>query len=219
MVSRLERIYQTLYAHFGPQGWWPADSRFEMIAGAILTQNTSWKGVEKAIAALKAEGLMDPLTMAGTDPGKIQRLIRPAGFFRQKTERLLNISRVIGRWHGDLDGFFRKPMPEARKELLSLKGLGPETADSILLYAGNKPVFVVDAYSKRICSRLGLIKTDDYDTLKDFFERNVRRDVSVYQEFHALLIALGKNYCLSQSGKARCATCPLEAQCEADLLS
>lgn len=220
MVTSLDTVYSRLYEHFGPQGWWPADTKFEMIAGAILTQNTSWKGVEKAISALKAEKLMNPSRLVNAGQEKIRRLIRPAGFFRQKTERLLNMSRtIIETWNGDINRLFKKPVPEARKELLSLKGLGPETADSILLYAGDKPVFVVDAYSKRICSRLGLIDTDDYDELKRFFESRVKPDVSVYKEFHALLVALGKEYCLSQAARSRCSHCPLEDCCEAGLLT
>ncbi len=220
MVDRLGKIYAKLHDHFGPQGWWPADGPFEMVIGAILTQNTTWKNVEKAIASLKAEGLLDPMDLIKTGPDEIQRLIRPTGYFRQKTERLLAISyAIIDKWDGDLGNLFKKPASQARQELLSFKGLGPETVDSILLYAGNKPVFVVDAYSKRICERLGLIKTKDYNELQRFFESNIPVDVEVYKEFHALLVALGKEYCSSNEANMKCHLCPLEADCETGLLA
>lgn len=191
-----------------------------MMVGAILTQNTAWTNVEKAIRSLKSQGLIDPLRLTEARQEKIEQLIRSTGYFRQKTERLINMSRaIVSRWNGDLTELFGQPLTQARGDLLSLKGLGPETADSILLYAGDKQVFVVDAYTHRICERVGLIRKKDYDGVQKFFEANLPVDTGIYKEYHALLVALGKSYCLSSLEKAKCPECPLEAECETGLLA
>ncbi|MFZ3063045.1 MAG: endonuclease III domain-containing protein [Actinomycetota bacterium] len=216
MRSLLE-LYSRLYDSFGPQGWWPAKSSFEMIVGAILTQNTAWTNVEKAIAALEERDLLHTEKMAKVPEEKLEMLIRPSGYFRQKAQRLKAISdHLVRNYHGELEKLFSLPRLRVRGELLKVSGLGKETADSILLYAGEKPVFVIDAYTRRICHRLGLTSLTRYDDLQRFFERNLPPDVKTYQEFHALLVALGKEHCRRVP---RCAGCPVGRDCEAGLLS
>lgn len=216
-MRSLIELYGRLYDSFGPQGWWPAESPFEMIVGAILTQNTAWANVEKAIGALKERDLLQMGKMARVSVEKLQTLIRPAGYFRQKAQRLKAISdHLIINYDGELEKLFSLPRLRARGELLKVSGLGKETADSILLYAGEKPVFVIDTYTRRICHRLRLTSLSRYDDLQRFFERNLPPDVKTYQEFHALLVNLGKEYCRRVS---RCAGCPLGRDCEAGLLS
>jgi endonuclease-3 related protein len=188
-----------------------------MIVGAILTQNTAWTNVEKAIAALKERDLLHIEKIARVPEEKLQTLIRPAGYFRQKAQRLKAISDYLTiKYDGELGKLLSLPRLKARRELLNISGLGKETADSILLYAGAKPVFVIDTYTRRICHRVGLTSLNRYDDLQRFFERNLPPDVRTYQEFHALLVALGKEHCCKIS---RCVGCPLGRDCETGLLS
>ena len=205
-------IYQRLLSAYGPQGWWPADTRFEVMVGAILTQATAWRNVERAIQRLKAAGALSPERMARLSEGELAELIRPAGFFRQKTRRLRALLRLIGQ-HGSVEGLLSLPAGELRRQLLSVPGVGPETADSILLYAAGYPVFVVDAYTKRILHRLGLLSGEKagYEEVQELFESNLPRDPKLYGEYHALLVRHAKEHCRA---RPRCPGCPLAPVCE-----
>jgi len=208
----LVEIYQRLLSAYGPQGWWPADTRFEVMVGAILTQATAWRNVERAIQRLKAAGALSPERMASFSEQELAELIRPAGFFRQKTRRLRALLRLIGR-HGRVEGLLSLPAEELRRQLLALPGVGPETADSILLYAAGYPVFVVDAYTKRILHRLGLLSGEKagYEEVQGLFESNLPRDPKLYGEYHALLVRHAKDHCRA---RPRCPGCPLAPVCE-----
>jgi endonuclease-3 related protein len=205
----LPQFFQTLTARLGPMHWWPAKTPFEVIVGAILTQNTAWANVERAIANLRRERLLTPRTLERVPQGKLARLVRPSGYFRQKARKLKAFVRFLRRdFHGSLRAMFGTPTAELRERLLCVHGIGPETADSILLYAGNHPVFVVDAYTKRILLRHGLIdEKTSYEDVRQLFERNLPRDAALYNEFHALLVNVGKNWCRTQ--QPRCDECPL----------
>ena len=199
-----------LLAAYGQQHWWPADSAFEMMVGAILTQNTNWQNVEKAITQLKAVDALDAQTMLDMDEARLRELIHPSGFFRQKAARLRLLCSFYleqGREQGI------KNLPDARASLLSLNGIGPETADSMLLYALGTPVFVVDAYTRRIFARLGLTAADaTYSELQEYFHAQLDKDVSLYKEFHALIVQHAKHYCRV---KPLCTHCPLGPSCPA----
>ncbi len=203
-------IYHVLLTAYGPQYWWPADSPFEMMVGAILTQNTNWQNVEKAIANLQLSGALDARAMLDMDEIRLRELIRPSGFFRQKAARL----RLFCKFYLEQDreqGI--KDLADPRAALLSLSGIGPETADSILLYALGIPVFVVDAYTKRIFTRLGLLQEKtDYSQTQAWFHAQLDKDVSLYKEFHALIVQHAKQYCRV---KPLCAHCPLGPICPA----
>jgi endonuclease-3 related protein len=223
-------LYEFLLDTFGHQHWWPVDEqyhqnqksdpRFEIIVGAILTQNTAWTNVEKALGNLKKHKALTIHTMANIKEEKLKTMIQPSGFFNQKAERLKSFSSYMEKkYHEDLLNFFSRRTSEIRHELLSLKGIGPETADSILLYAGNHPVFVVDSYTKRICQRFPLsILSESYDDIQYFFENEListipkEELVSTYKEFHALLVELAKKYCWKKN--PNCATCPLINLCK-----
>ncbi|UCD49787.1 MAG: endonuclease III domain-containing protein [Phycisphaerales bacterium] len=206
--EQLNEIYELLLAAFGPQHWWPGETTFEIILGAILTQNTSWTNVAKAIANLKGAGALEPETLHALDAEVIEKLIRPAGYFRIKTKRLQNFMQWLFDEHGgDLDALAQVQTRRLRAELLGISGIGPETADSILLYALNRPVFVVDTYTARIMVRHGLIEPDvDYEQLQYLFESNLEPDVALFNEYHALLVRVGKDFC---KPKPKCTACPL----------
>ena len=205
----LPQFYQTLSAALGPMHWWPAKTPFEVIVGAILTQNTAWVNVERAIANLRRERMLTPRALQQASLGKLARLVRPSGYFRQKAKKLKAFVRFLREnFDGSLARMFRTPTAELRARLLAVHGIGPETADSILLYAGNHPVFVVDAYTKRILLRHGLVGEDPgYEEVRQLFESNVPRDPRLFNEFHALLVNVGKNWCRPQD--PRCSECPL----------
>ena len=206
----LNVIYQKLLKHFGRQYWWPAETRFEVIIGAILTQQTTWKNVELAIDNLKDKGLLDPHLLATAPLNHVEALIRHTGFYRQKARRIINFSKyLVTKYDGSLEDFFDKPTEQLRRELLSLEGIGLETADSILLYAADRLTFPIDAYTVRICERLG-IKGRRYEALRKYFESNLPHDLEIYKEFHALIDKLGKTYCKT---KPQCSACPLENEC------
>lgn len=207
--NALSLYYQTLFDHLGPQNWWPARTPFEVIVGAILTQNTSWTNVERAIANLRRERLLTPLALERVSFARLARLIRSSGYFRQKAKKLKAFVRFLRvEYSGSLARMFQTPTPELREKLLAVYGIGPETADSILLYAGHKEVFVVDAYTKRIFSRHGFVPEGvPYEELRSKIEAALPRDVSRYNEFHALLVQVGKNWCRPRD--PRCAECPL----------
>ena len=210
----LNDIYQTLLGAFGHRGWWPGETPFEVMVGAVLTQNTNWLNVEKAIANLKQADKLTAHKLAGLDPTELQGLIRPAGYFRQKAPRLVRLARWVSA-HGATDreaveALQQAPTDALRRELLSLNGVGPETADSILLYALGKPVFVVDAYTVRVLARHELICPDvGYDEAQEFFESRLPRDVDLWKDYHAQLVEVGKRFCRRRS--PRCGECPLRA--------
>ena len=197
----LLRAYKALLRKFGKQGWWPAKSRFEVVAGAILTQNTNWRNVEKAIGNLRKARMLNAGKIARAGKRKIEELIRPSGFYRLKAGRLKSMAR------GVVSADKNRDTGELREELLSIKGVGRETADSILLYAFNRPVFVVDSYTRRMCERHG-IRRNEYEGYRAFFEKNLPKEVELYKEFHALIVELGKKYCRK---KPVCEGCPLKA--------
>ena len=194
-------LYNLLLSEFGPQHWWPAETEFEVIIGALLTQQTRWENVEQAILNLKAESLLTPDTLAHADQDVIEECIRCTGFYRQKAERLRLLSQYFAE--NETSEILKRPVDELRKDLLSLKGVGPETADSIILYAAHKPIFVIDAYTKRLCECIGVPDAGGYETLQKHFEDSLPRDTHLYQEFHALIVMYGKQYCT----KKRCDEC------------
>lgn len=210
MALTLSAIYKKLYSRFGPQYWWPADTPFEVMVGAVLTQNTSWQNVEKAIKNLKQNKLLEPQKLFRLPKRKLAGLIRPAGYFNIKAKRLKNfLDFFLLVYQGKVKKMAARDAFRLRQQLLSVNGIGPETADSILLYALAKPVFVVDAYTKRIFSRHRLIKEDaDYAMVQDLFMRNIKKDVKMFNEYHALLVKLGKEFCLKN--KPKCEICPLK---------
>ena len=205
----LTRIYELLYDAFGPQNWWPGETSFEVIAGAILTQNTNWINVERAIANLKSADCLGPQELRHIDLARLAELIRPAGYYNLKSRRLKNfVDWLFEDYEGDLENLRSLDTDRLRTELLAIKGVGRETADSILLYALDRPVFVVDAYTARITVRHGLIEPNtDYEQLRELFESNLPQDIHLYNEYHALLVRAGKEFCKT---KAKCSGCPLE---------
>lgn len=208
-AKQLDEIYQLLFERFGRQHWWPGESKFEIIIGAILTQNTNWANVEKAIANLKSAGCLTPHKLQGLDHRELALLIRPAGYYNVKAKRLKNFMNWLFDNHaGKLSNLEGVETEQLRTELLSVKGIGCETADSILLYALERPVFVVDAYTARIAVRHRLIEPGaDYEQLRELFQSNLPEDVRLFNEYHALLVRVGKEFCKPQP---RCAGCPLE---------
>ena len=210
-VPSLMKIYRRLLRAFGPQHWWPANYPFEVMVGAILTQATAWHNVERAIDRLRHAGALSAERLAALPTDRLQAMIRPAGYFRQKAARLQAFSRwAMGRFQGRPGRMFRVEPQRLRAELLSISGIGPETADSILLYAGQQPVFVIDAYTRRIFARHDLIDgREPYDALQQFVMAQLPKDAHVFNEFHALLVALGKRHCHRRAPE--CARCPLGA--------
>lgn len=204
-------VYRRLFQRLGPQGWWPARSPFEMMVGAILTQATNWHNVEQAIRRLRRAGALSPARLAALPLPRLQRLIRPAGYFRQKAGRLRAFARwYVSRYGGRPDRLFRQPWPTLREELLALHGIGPETADSILCYAGRQPVFPVDAYTARVFRRHWLIAPRaSYGEIQRLVMGALPDTGNTYNEFHALLVAVGKRHCVRRT--PRCHGCPLAA--------
>jgi len=205
----LLKIYKSLYNFFGPLNWWPGDTPFEIMVGAILTQNTSWSNVEKAINNLKKENLLEPWKLYRINQEELAQLIKPSGYYNIKAQRLKNfLNLFIKEFEGSTKKMFSDDSKELRKKLLKVNGIGPETADSILLYAGKKAFFVVDAYTKRIFARHKLISKDfTYYQIQEFFSQNLDRDVKLFNEFHAQIVMLGKTVCTSKNPD--CAKCPI----------
>ncbi|HCO95100.1 MAG TPA: endonuclease [Phycisphaerales bacterium] len=205
----LTKIYRLLYDAFGPQHWWPGETPFEIMTGAILTQNTSWTNVEKAIKNLKSAEYLIPAGLHHIDISQLAELIRPAGYYNIKAKRLKNfVDWLFDSYNGEITNLQTVETGRLREELLAIKGIGRETADSILLYALGRPVFVVDAYTARITIRHELTDPDaDYEQLRELFESNLPEDVQLFNEYHALLVKAGKEFCRP---KARCPGCPLE---------
>ncbi len=207
--DRLQTLYEHMLAQFGPQQWWPADSPFEVMVGAILTQNTNWKNVERAIGNIKDVGLMTLAALSDLPVGLLAEYIRPAGYYNIKAARLHNLFAYINEQHeANLEAFLSQSLPQLREQLLTIKGIGRETADSILLYAAGLPIFVVDAYTHRILTRHQVIDEDwDYDAIQELFMDNLACDASLFNEYHALIVQVGKQYC--KKTKPDCAACPL----------
>jgi endonuclease-3 related protein len=209
ITEQLTEIYQLLFDRFGPQSWWPGETQFEIITGAILTQNTNWANVEKAIANLKSAHLLTPEKLCHLNVSKLAELIRPAGYYNIKAKRLKSfLSWLFHNYDGQLANLENLDTDRLRAELLAVKGIGRETADSILLYAFGRLTFVVDAYTARVAVRHRLIEPDaDYEQLRDLFQSNLPQDSQLFNEYHALLVRLGKEFCRPN---AKCPTCPLE---------
>lgn len=212
-TTLLRELYDRLLQRFGPQHWWPGDTPFEVMVGAILTQNTNWGNVEKAIANLKQHGVLDARRMLALPPEKLAELIRPAGYFNVKTTRLRHfLQYFIERYDADVAQMRDRPLSQLREELLAVKGIGPETADSILLYALEKPSFVIDTYTHRVLSRHFLITEDaDYTEMRELMMSSVASAhaepvEAYYNEYHALLVRVGKEFC---KPKPQCEQCPL----------
>lgn len=209
MKKQLMEIYQLLLERFGPQNWWPGETKFEIAVGAILTQNTNWSNVEKAIANLKDAGFLNPERLNSLDISQLAQFIRPAGYYNIKAKRLKNfLNWLFSDFDGRLGNIDNISTEQLRQGLLSVNGIGCETADSILLYAFNRAVFVVDAYTARVVFRHGLIEPDaDYEQLRGLFEYYLPMEPELFNEYHALLVRVGKEFC---KPKPRCDNCPLE---------
>ncbi len=205
----LEEIYRILFHAFGPQHWWPAETPFEVAVGAILVQNTNWKNTERAIANLKAKRLLSPTKLKEISVTKLAQAIKPAGYFNIKAKRLKNfIDFLFVAYGGDIKKMHVEGGPALRSKLLGVNGIGPETADSILLYALDKPFFVVDAYTQRIVSRHKILNGKlDYGRVQKLFTKNLPKDVRLYNEYHALIVRLAKDFCRT---KPLCDKCPLK---------
>lgn len=204
----LQHIYDALFEQYGPQHWWPGDTPFEIAVGAILTQNTNWSNVEKAINNIKRANALEARILDSLSPEKLEALIRPAGYYRVKTKRLKHfLTWLVENGDGKLANLAGHNTYDLRAELLAINGIGPETADSILLYALNRPTFVVDTYTARMATRHGLIEPPfDYHELQDLFQSNLPQDTQFFNEYHALIVRIGKNFC---KPKPKCQNCPL----------
>jgi endonuclease-3 related protein len=205
----LRRYYETLLARLGPQGWWPARTRLEVILGAILTQNTTWTNAARAIGGLRRARLLDLRRLRRASPADVEACIRPAGFHRQKAAAIRNFLEWLdGACEGSLNKAFSRAPERLREELLGIRGLGPETVDAILLYAGGKPFFVADAYTRRILARHDLVSPRaGYATVQAFLHRSLAPDPAIFNDFHALLVEVGKRFCRRR--EALCGECPL----------
>lgn len=209
----LKKDFKRLYTAFGPQHWWPAETPFEVAVGAILTQNTNWKNVERAINALKSEDLLNPYALHQINLDRLARVIKPAGYYNIKARRLKAfVDFLITEFDGMIEKMAEIDINILRERLLRVDGIGPETADSVLLYALQKPVFVVDAYTKRVLSRHGIINHDaKYEHIQSIFHKSLPRDVYLFNEYHALFVKLGKTFCKT---RPLCEACPLRDSVE-----
>jgi endonuclease III related protein len=207
----VREYYYQLSAALGPQNWWPAKTQFEIVVGAILTQNTSWTNVEQAMANLRSARMLFPLAMLKASTPRLAQLVRPSGYFRQKAKKLKAFCKFLhAEFGGSLARMFRTPTALLREKLLGVFGIGPETADSILLYAGKHPVFVVDTYTKRILQRHGWAdEKTSYDEVQRLVTSDFPGEAADYNELHALFVQVGKNWCRRQ--EALCSQCPLES--------
>jgi endonuclease-3 related protein len=208
VTSILAQVYDRLLAAYGPQHWWPGEFHFEVLVGAVLVQNTAWQNVRRAIDNLRREDLLEPRALYDLPLEELEEKIRPAGYFRVKARRLRNVlAFLVKRYRGSLEAMFRTSLAELREQLLEINGIGPETADSILLYAGGLPTFVVDTYTHRVFARHGWIGFDaDYYEIKDLFESGLPLEAPLFNEYHALLVRVGKEHCRKTP---RCEGCPL----------
>ncbi len=223
MTARLERkrrisdachLYDRLLERYGDLNWWPAEGPFEVVVGAVLTQRTSWTNVERALSRLREARVRGPSDILEMPRNNLEELIRPAGTYRQKAQRLVDLMDAIaGPEGGDLERTLETPSDELRRLLLSVKGIGPETADSILLYAANRPVFVVDAYTRRLLDRLDVEPGRTYEEVASWFARSLPMDIDVYRNCHAVIVEHGKGHCRV---KPRCGGCPLADSCPSE---
>lgn len=209
-------IFNRLLCHYGPQHWWPGETQFEVIVGAILTQSAAWTNVEKAITNLKEAGVLTPGKMGELSPDELAVLIRPSGYYNAKAVKLKSFLSWLKQYYADdLSRLLTQETRLLRDQLLSVHGIGEETADSIMLYAIGKPVFVIDAYTKRITGRIGILPgTATYGTFQKFFMNNLPSDAGLFNEFHALFVALGKHNCRKQP---LCSKCCLGDVCQLNL--
>jgi len=214
-AAALNDIYDRLFHRYGPQHWWPGETPFEVIIGAILTQSTAWTNVEKAIENLKAAGALDPVSLQTISTDRLATLIRPSGYYNAKASKVKAfVDRLCDKYEGNLDRLFELGTGDLRKELLSIHGIGPETADSILLYAAYRPVFVIDAYTKRIIGRLGLAPAkDSYEAFQRLFMKNVPHDERTFNEYHALFVRHGKDVCRKSPKCEGCCLAGLSKKC------
>jgi len=203
------KVYETLYAHYGDLNWWPAETPYEVMVGAVLTQNTAWGNVEKAIA--NWHGRLSPERILAASHDELIDIIRPAGFFNQKAEYLKSVTEWFKGYSFDISHVQGVPLEKLRSQLLSVRGIGKETADSILLYAFGFPTFAVDAYTIRLCVRFPIHAGNNYDAIKAFFENSIPHEVEVYKNYHAMIIINGKDYCKKQP---KCDECPLSGECK-----
>ncbi len=206
--DKLMNMFGLMFERFGTQHWWPGDGPFEVMVGAILTQNTNWSNVEKAIANLKRENLLSAGEIHAVPAERLAEYIRPAGYYNIKSVRLKNLAGMLAEQYAcDIFGLFNEDIETQRRTLLSVKGIGPETADSIILYAAKKPVFVIDAYTYRILNRHNVVDEQvTYEELQDLFMSNLLPDHELFNEFHALIVRTGKEYCKKVP---KCDNCPL----------
>lgn len=202
-------IYQRLFSHYGHQHWWPAKSHYEMLIGAILTQNTNWRNVDKALINLGER--LEPAIIAAMPLDELIELIKPAGFYNQKARYIQEFTQWFAKYHYDVDEVSLVPLEPLRKALLHLKGIGRETADCMLVYAFDKPSFVIDAYTRRVFTRIGFIVPKNYDDFRRMIEDAIPRDVLIYNEFHALIVEHAKIHC---QAKPICLNCPLFEVCD-----
>lgn len=230
---RLGRLYDLLLSHYGPQGWWPTtpaggqrpryfpglsgrrlgpSEQWEIAVGAVLTQNTAWRNAEQALVSLHARGVCGPRQLLQMSPEALAAAVRSSGYYNQKAARLRGLATHLEtRYDGRAERWLQRPARELRAELLDLRGIGPETADCILLYGAGYPFFVIDAFTRRICWRLGLVdEAVKYADLQDLFTRSLPRDVALYNEYHALLVRHAVEHCRA---RPRCADCPLRRSC------
>jgi endonuclease-3 related protein len=212
LSGRLREVYDRLLAAYAPQHWWPGDSPFEVIVGAILTQSAAWTNVEKALSALKNAGALTPEGMDRLDEAELARLVRPAGYFNAKARKLKAfLATLRDAYGGDLDSMLAAPAEALRERLLATHGIGPETADSVLLYAAERPAFVIDAYARRLFSRLGVRPgRDAYDRWQALFLEALEPDAALFNEYHALIVRHGKERCRREP---MCEGCPLLPLC------
>jgi endonuclease-3 related protein len=215
VTATLREVYDRLFQAYGHQHWWPGETPFEVMIGAVLVQNTSWRNVEKAIDNLRQQDLLNPRALYQLPPEELAELVRPAGYYRVKAQRLHNLLALfVSRYDGLVELMFQSDASVLRKELLHINGIGPETADSILLYAGGIPTFVVDTYTLRILARHGWIDFHaTYDQIKEHFESGLEKDAAFYNEYHALLVRVGHLYCRKTP---KCTGCPLAALLPSD---
>jgi endonuclease-3 related protein len=209
MKSLLMAIYRKLHQSFGSRRWWPGENAFEVMVGAILTQNTNWRNVEKAIQQMKKRGVLSLQEIRRLKKSQLATLVRSSGYYRIKAERLKAFVNFLFENYGNIKTMRREELEPLREKLLRVKGIGPETADSILLYGLKKPIFVVDAYTKRILSRHGIVSEKaDYEEIQNLFMQHLPRDEKLFNEYHALLVHVGKTFCKKVP---RCDICPLSS--------
>jgi endonuclease-3 related protein len=212
LSTRLIGIFDRLFAAYGPQDWWPGEGGFETIVGAILTQSAAWSNVERALDRLRAEGALTPAQLLAMSEERLAELIRPSGYFNSKARKLIAFCRMIEtEFEGNLDRLLGLGVEELRARLLATYGIGPETADAIILYAAKLPSFVVDAYTRRILGRIGIMPAhDDYESWRSMFMGHLSQDTRVYNEYHALIVHHAKVSCTKQPA---CSSCVLRCEC------